>query len=148
MQNELYHYGVKGMRWGVRRTKHQLSLEKKARLQMKEALASGRFKKAVNRESQMRHLIGKGYIPGRSYMFGDLETVQKLVDKYSGSGRAIPNSKTGDWLQREVVDVGRIIGVHINYLTKEENFTTRMTIIYSRTGTHVYPAESSRSRKR
>lgn len=73
MQNELYHYGVKGMRCGVRRTKHQLSLEKKARLQMKEALASGRFKKAVNRESQMRHLIGKGYIPGRSYMFGDLE---------------------------------------------------------------------------
>ena len=34
MQNELYHYGVKGMRWGVRRTKHQLSLEKKARLQI------------------------------------------------------------------------------------------------------------------
>lgn len=29
MQNELYHHGIKGQRWGVRRTPEQLGYNKK-----------------------------------------------------------------------------------------------------------------------
>lgn len=44
MQNELYHYGVKGMRWGVRREIGNQSREA-ARIRLKYNKATKRVKK-------------------------------------------------------------------------------------------------------
>ena len=99
------HYGVKGMKWGVRRTPEQLGHKKRVANYLKnstivrDAIRSGKVSKRINREKQLRHT--KTYpIKGRSYLDVDLEFAQRLVDELSVTGTPVI-SQTGDWLYME-----------------------------------------------
>lgn len=141
--SELKHYGVKGMKWGVRRTPEQLGHKRLAKSAKDDTIVTDAIKKGevrlkINREKQLRHTL-KGHTPGRSYLYGDLDYAQKLVDELSGTGKVKIN-KNGHWNHKEQISAMDIIGVHADPLTGKESKTNRAIIIYSQTGTHIYPA--------
>ena len=132
---ELYHYGIPGMKWGVRRTKEQLGYDRAAR----ELIRSGDILTKVNKEKQARHLKGhKDYVEGRSIFDGNLDDAQKLIDELSGTGRPIV-SASGAWQQKELVRSPHIVGTDINKDTGKRTRTNMAMIQYSKTGTHIYP---------
>ena len=147
--SELYHYGVKGMKWGVRRTPEQLGhirkgIEKSAKSSIiKEAIASGTVKKEINKEKQSRHTL-HGHSAGRSYLYGDLDFAQDLVDKLSGTGEALLDYK-GHWLRKEKVADPHAIGVHVDSKTGVETKTNKAMIVYSKSGTHIYPRKENKN---
>ena len=87
MNNELYHYGVLGMKWGVRRSKNQLDRaagrrskkqsaddERKAAMKKdvknRRTLSDGDLKKRVERikmEKQLRELTAEEIAPGKKF---------------------------------------------------------------------------------
>lgn len=142
---ELAHHGVKGQKWGVRNgppyplnRNNKKSVEKVSKRDtiVKDAIESGLVSKKINREKQMRH-TKDGHTPGRSYIDGDLEYAQKLVDELSGNGEAILDSK-GKWTNKEKVNASDIVGTHVD-MDGTETRTNKCTIAYSKTGTHIYP---------
>lgn len=82
MDNELYHYGVKGMKWGIRRTPAQLGHESKKRnrdneerrdrkdaLKNRRSLSDADLKKMVERlktERLLKELTESDIAPGRT----------------------------------------------------------------------------------
>lgn len=77
-------------------------------------------------------------MPGRSYIHGDLDFAQQLVDELSGTGEAVMIG--GDfWSQRERVTADRIIGIYVDPGTDMEVATNKAMIVYSKTETHIYP---------
>lgn len=142
--SELAHHGVKGQKWGVRNgppyplnrnNKKPVEKVSKRDTIVKDAIESGLVSKKINREKQMRH-TRDGHLPGRSYIDGDLEYAQELVDELSGSGEAV--TKNGNWQHRERVTSPNIIGTYVDE-TGAENKSNRAMIVYSKTGTHIYP---------
>lgn len=106
---------------------------------VKNAIISGDVSTSINPQKQNRHIKGSsGYIPGRSYIYGDLEDAQKLVNKLSCTGSPVI-SKSGEWQKKERVSSDSAIGVYINPKTKTESETTKAMIIYSNSGTHIVP---------
>lgn len=143
---ELYHYGVKGMKWGIRRTPEQLGHKRVAKklksdkikdTTVENAINFGIVSKKINEQKQLRH-TKSNHLKGRSYLNGDLEYAQKLVDKLSSTGKAIYDSN-GKWTNKENVSNDTIIGVHVDSITGKETRTNNATILYSKTGTHIYP---------
>lgn len=133
--SELYHYGIKGMKWGVRRTPEQLGHRKQNRIVV-DALKSGLVTKEINEEKQKRH-TKTDHTPGRSYLDGDLDFSRKLIDKYAGRGEA-KLDRNGNWNRRERFVASNDIGAYVDENGMETRSNVGM-IIYSRTGTHVYP---------
>ena len=141
---ELYHYGIPGMKWGVRRTKEQLGYDRSARA----LIRSGDISTKVNREKQNRHLKGhKDYVEGRSIFDGNLDDAQKLINELSGTGRPIV-SASGVWQQKELVRSPRIVGTDISIEDGKRTRTNMAMIQYYKTGTHVYPHLSEKGDRR
>lgn len=137
----LVHYGVKGMKWGVRRTPEQLGHKKGIAKSTKNdiiesAINSGKVSKTINREKQLRHTLSE-HTSGRSYLHGGLEFAQKLVDELSGTGE-VKISLNGEWNHRERVTSPTVIGTYVDESGVETNSNIGM-IVYSKTGTHIYP---------
>ncbi len=122
--------------------KEQKSVEKSSNndiMIVKNAIIFGDVSTSINPQKQNRHIKGSsGYIPGRSYIYGDLEDAQKLVNKLSCTGSPVI-SKSGEWQKKERVSSDSAIGVYINPKTKTESETTKAMIIYSNSGTHIVP---------
>ena len=122
--------------------KEQESVEKSSNndiMIVKNAIISGDVSTSINPQKQNRHIKGSsGYIPGRSYIYGDLEDAQKLVNNLSCTGSPVI-SKSGEWQKKERVSSDSVIGVYINPKTKTESETTKAMIIYSNSGTHIVP---------
>lgn len=142
-EEEIQHSGVKGMKWGVKNgppypIKEHSSSKKTDNHDniVEEAIKSGSVSKTVNKEKQKRHTMSD-HIPGRSYLYGDLDYAQRLVDKHSGKGIPLLD-KNGNWLQKEKFTDTKAIGVHLDINGKEVETDAGM-IVYSKTGTHVYP---------
>lgn len=130
LEDWLKHHGIKGQKWGERRgPPYPLTLEAKsykdkppigevlAKSQtrstiVQDAIRSGEVSKTINREKQLRHTL-TGHLEGRSYLHGDLEFAQQLVDKLSGTGEANVDSK-GNWTHKEKVQVSRIVGTYVD----------------------------------
>ena len=92
-------------------------------------------KDEINKEKQLRHLE-KSRIEGRSYLYGDLETAKKLYDKLKGTGIPI-NSEKG-WTRKERVKSNCALGIYNDSLGNKIETKSAM-IIYSKTGSHMYP---------
>lgn len=133
----LQHHGVKGMKWGVKNgPPYPIDKSSGHGTIVKNAIESGEVSKQINREKQMRH-TKSDHTPGRSYLDGDLEYAQELVDRYSGKGTPLVDGK-GRWLRKEKVEASEIIGTHVDE-NKNETKTNKGMIVYSKTGTHIYP---------
>lgn len=103
------------------------------------AIESGKVSAKINVNKQNRHIkSSNGYIEGRSYISGTIEDAQKLVDELSGTGEPVykPN---GEWNNKEKVTANKIIGVNIDPNTMKETDTSKATIHYSKTGSHIIP---------
>lgn len=136
--NVIEHHGIKGQKWGVRNgPPYPLDKNKKSDTIVRDAINAGEVSKTINREKQLRHTKSH-HSPGRSYLDGDLDYAQELVDKYSGTGE-VKLDRHGNWNHRERVTANRDIGVYIDEAGNETRSNTAM-IVYSNTGTHVYPA--------
>ena len=141
LYSELFHHGIKGQKWGVRNgPPYPLEKSPKGGI-IEEAIRSGKVKKTINREKQLRHTYSH-HTKGRSYLYGDLEYAQNLIDKLSGTGEAMVDKK-GNWINKEKVSCSDIVGIHIDDETKEETPTKAAMIVYSKTGTHIYPRKEN-----
>lgn len=71
-------------------------------------------------------------------MKGTAEDAQKIVDELSGTGEPVfkPN---GEWNNKEKVATNKVIGVNVDPNTMKETDTTKSTIYYSKTGSHIVP---------
>lgn len=106
---------------------------------VQKAIASGLVSKIINANKQNRHIQGSsGYIAGRSYLYGSLEDAQALVDELGGTGIPVLD-ENGNWTHRERVEADKPIGAYVDQKTGEETETSSAMIIYSKTGSHVYP---------
>lgn len=93
------------------------------------------FDKTVNAGKQAKHILGNNnYIEGRSIFNGTVDDAQRLVDEFAG---------TGEWIgqNKERVNFGNVIGIYVNPSTGERVNTTIGIIHYSKTGTHIVPAQ-------
>lgn len=141
---EFQHSGVKGMKWGVRNGP-PYPIENNGKVAkvrghdniVEEAIRSGEVSKTVNKDKQKRH-TKSDHLPGRSYLDGDVEYAQKLVDKYGGKGDPVLDGN-GDWTHKEKIEDPHIIGTHVDWRSGVETRTNMGMIVYSKTGTHVYP---------
>lgn len=142
--NVLAHHGIKGQKWGVRNgPPYPLDKSRKSDTIVEDAIESGEVSKTINREKQLRH-TKSNHTPGRSYLDGDLDYAQELVDRYSGKGEAKTN-RDGRWNHRERITANHDIGVYVDEDGNETRSNTAM-IIYSNTGTHIYPARRKESK--
>lgn len=131
----LYHYGIKGMKWGVRKSQfHTIKIRKNNLID--EEIRNGRVSKTINKDKQERH-TRDGHIPGRSYINGDVNYAQKLVDNLSGTGTPVV-SRNGEWTHRERVESSHKIGTHVDS-SGVQTVTNKAMIVYSKTGSHIYP---------
>lgn len=81
------------------------------------------------------HLLNEALL--LSYLYGDLDYAQRLVDKHSGKGTPLLD-KNVNWLRKEKFTDTKAIGVHLDINGKKVE-TDACMIVYSKTGTHVYP---------
>ena len=111
---------------------------------VRERILSTEIPKILNRGHQNKHIKdSKGYIPGRSYIYGDIDTAQKLIDQYHGSGKLV-FSDSGVWQHKELIQSNDVIGVAIDPLTGEETETRCFTIHYGKNGTHIVPRKEQK----
>lgn len=75
--------------------------------------------------------VAEGKKNGRSYIFGDNDTAQELVDNYSGKGE-VKKENT------ESVTTDKIVGVYKD-IDGNEIESNEIIIVTSKTGAHVYP---------
>lgn len=109
---------------------------------IKETLAiirSDKISKTINPEKQARHIKTSSQYDGkRSYIFGNEEDAQQLVNQYHGTGTPVFDRK-GNWKNKEIATAKDNIGVNISADGKEATETNRFVIHYSKTGTHIVP---------
>lgn len=142
IEPELFHHGIKGQKWGVKNgPPYPLKDKEKHDNIVERAIESGEVKKEINREKQLRH-TKSNHTPGRSYLDGDLDFAQELVDKYGGKGVAILD-KHNNWTRKEKFDDTNIIGTHVDQ-SGTETRTNKGIIAYSKTGSHVYPRKEKK----
>ena len=141
---ELMHYGVKGMKWGVRNgppypiDRERVATRTKGDKIVMDALASGAVKDGINQEKQQRHLKGQA-TGNRSYLDCTAEEAERLYNELKGTGEAMTNDITGEWLHKERVVADHICGVLVDSKTGQSTQTDKLMIVYSKTGSHVYP---------
>ena len=106
---------------------------------VKDAVSSGAVTTKINADKQGRHIkTSPAYIEGRSYINGTLEDAQRLVDDLSGTGVPLMDAD-GNWLHKERVQTDHVFGIHVDRETGKETETSKGMIIYSKTGTHIFP---------
>lgn len=121
--------------------KQRVEAYNKKKEAVQQLIKSDEIPKTLNRGNQQKHIKDSpGHIQGRSYVYGDLNTAQGLVDIYHGTGEPVFNRK-GEWSKKEVVSSGRIVGVNVAPDTGEETETRRFVIHYGNKGTHVVPTK-------
>lgn len=95
--------------------------------------------KTINKDKQKKHLEAEGKKNGRSYIFGDNDTAQELVDNYSGKGE-VKKENT------ESVTTDKIVGVYKD-IDGNEIESNEIIIVTSKTGAHVYPGFPKKKKK-
>lgn len=106
---------------------------------IRQMIKSGSVNKTVNPEKQNRHIKTSELYDGkRSYIYGDLNDAQNLVDKYHSTGEILFD-RNGKWKNKELVLTEIDIGVDVDPKSHEGTPTNRFIIHYSKTGTHIVP---------
>ena len=109
-------------------------------IQLQTKIRSEDYPKQIEEGKQGKHILGhNNYIEGRSYLTVDTNEIQELINKYAGTGR-LQRDGQGHWNHKEVVTMGKNIGVYRDLKGKELP-TNIATIHYSKKGVHVVPAK-------
>ncbi|MEK3886540.1 minor capsid protein [Bacillus sp. FSL K6-3431] len=104
---------------------------------VKSRLSNGSFGSVINKEKQSPHMKST-VIEGKSYFFDDVD-VQKLFDKYAGTG-IVETNRTGSRINKEVIHVDEIIGIAVS---RNEAFeTNKFKIHHSKKRTHIVPIKT------
>ena len=107
--------------------------------EVRELIKSDATPKRLNIGKQNEHIKeSNSYKEGKSYIYGDLNTAQEIVDKYYGTGEIVL-TRSGEWNHKEVITATHDLGIAVFPDTKSEETTNRATIHYSKKGTHVVP---------
>ncbi|MCD7755749.1 MAG: polymorphic toxin type 50 domain-containing protein [Firmicutes bacterium] len=114
-----------------------LKAKKRAQAAVKEEIKSGKYNLTINSEKQARHMVGSA-VPGRSVFTISMEELQQIITSMAGTGE-IQLTENLQWKHTEKIAIGREIGYTIN-----NNGVIRkaykLTIHYSKTGTHAVPS--------
>ena len=109
--------------------------------EIRSLICSAEVNKAIHAGAQNKHIpSSKGYVEGRSYLFGDLKGAQALVDRYAGTGTAVLTRK-GDWANKEIILSDEVIGAAIDLETGKAEETKKFVIHYGKRGAHIVPAK-------
>lgn len=111
--------------------------------EIRELIKSDSTPKKLNVGNQNKHILkSKGYEKGRSYIYGDLNTAQEIVNTYHGTGEIRLSKKSGEWEwnSKEFITLPDNVGVYINKHTGERFPTNTVSIHYGKKGTHIVPA--------
>ena len=141
MENELYHYGVLGMKWGVRRTPAQLakangkakrkSEDNAKKSDMKKAVKSRRtlsdadLKKRIERikmEKQLKDLTAEEISPGKKFVSEVLSSSGKKVATALVTGAVLYGTKAALTNQFDIISL----------LWKPKNTTMAQAAVRSR----------------
>ena len=109
--------------------------------EIRQEILSGKYPLKLNVGNQNKHIrTSHAYKPEdrKSYLFGDLDTAQELVYKYSGKGK-IRLTEKNEWTNKEFVEADTDIGVVVDKQTGAEETTNRFSIHYGKKGTHIVP---------
>lgn len=99
-------------------------------------IASGKQTLRVIPQKQLPHLVDTA-APGRSYIIGELEDAQRLVDRYAGTGAFQPDGN-GRFTKREIVKTDMRTGI-VQLSDGDQVLTSWFKIHYRNTGTHIVP---------
>lgn len=113
----------------------------KNRAILKSKIENGELPLGINPEKQARHLLNPGETEkpdGRSFLTISEKDAQEIVDVYHATG-VVKITNNGTKI-RETVNTDRIIGCNSNSVTGTLTPTNKITIHYSKTGTHIVPA--------
>ena len=116
-------------------------IKKEEKQKIRERILAKEFPLELNVGNQNKHIkTSHSYKPEekKSYLFGDLETAQELVNQYHGTGE-IKLSKDLKWTNKEIIELENDIGVTFDIETGEPENTNRFAIHYGKKGTHVVP---------
>lgn len=158
--SQLYHYGIKGQKWGVRRFQNtDGTLTAKGRERYKDnrethhkrdpnskvmqALEAGKILVKVNVSNQTKHIKGShNFDAGRSYVLGNLKDCQTLISELYGTGQPLTRGRSGEFNNRERVRASRVFGVYVDEETRQESKTRYGIIHYGKAGAHIIPARN------
>ncbi len=158
--SQLYHYGIKGQKWGVRRFQNtDGTLTAKGRERYKDnrethhkrdpnskvmqALEAGKISVKVNVSNQTKHIKGShNFDAGRSYVLGNLKDCQTLISELYGTGQPLTRGRSGEFNNRERVRASRVFGVYVDEETRQESKTRYGIIHYGKAGAHIIPARN------
>ncbi|HBI73624.1 MAG TPA: phage head morphogenesis protein [Lachnospiraceae bacterium] len=111
---------------------------------LRNRIKSDEIPKEVIIGKQGKHIIGhNNYISGRSYVTISENEIQELVNQYAGTGKIQRDSK-GNWINQEIVDFKKTVGVSVDNITSHEKETSMVKIHYSKNGVHIVPYVESR----
>lgn len=106
-----------------------------------ERIESGELPLTLNTGNQNKHIQSSHSFKAedkKSILYGDLETAQKLVNKYHGKGK-LKFTANGKWTNKEIVTTDSDIGIVFDPETGESKTTNRFAIHYGKKGTHIVP---------
>lgn len=157
--SQLYHYGIKGQKWGMRRFQNAdgtLTIQGRERYKdnrenhhkrdpdskMMQALEAGKISVKVNVSNQTKHIKGShNFVLGKSYVLGNIEDCQALISELYGTGQALMNIHN-EFNNKERVRASRVFGVYVDKETKQESKTRYGIIHYGKAGAHIIPARN------
>lgn len=141
-EDVICHHGIKGQKWGVRNgPPYPLDKSVNRSKVITDAIESGEVSLKINQEKQKRHTL-KDHAPGRSYLNGDCDYAQRLVNEYHGTGTAL--MVNGKWNHRERIKADEVVGIYVSS-DGDSYESDKAIIIYSKTGTHIYPVRKDDS---
>lgn len=157
--SQLYHYGIKGQKWGIRRfqnTDGTLTVKGRERYKdnrethhrrdpnskVMQALEAEKISVRVNVSNQTKHIKGShNFEAGKSYVLGNLEDCQTLISELYGTGQALTNRRN-EFNNKERVRASRVFGVYVDKESKQESKTRYGIIHYGKAGAHIIPARN------
>lgn len=101
---------------------------------IRQEIADGKYPLTLNIGNQNKHIpTSHTYNPAdrKSYLFGDLNTAQELVNKYSGTGE-LKFDRKNEWVKKELCTIDTEIGMVFNEETGGFESTNKFAIHYGK----------------
>lgn len=134
--------------WTVRKKAQEVLAEQERRVKLqaevRAQIRTGQIPSGLNQGNQNKHIPDSpGYLPGRSFIYGNLETAQALIDRYKSTGE-LKLTRSGNWTHKEFITADTPVGVSVNPETGSASPTRRFAIHYGKRGTHIVPMEETK----